>query len=412
MMKTIPVAPFDFLVFGGAGDLSMRKLLPALYFRDRDGQLTPDARILLASRGEQTTEAMVPRVREAIGKHVAAEFFSEEVWQRFVRRLTYISLDATAERGWDRLATWMADRPGARSGCSIWRRRPTCSARSASASGRAWPGDPRTRASCWKSRSATTWPPPRAINDAVGARLRRGADLPDRPLSRQGDGAEPAGAALRQRRCSSRCGTPRISTMCRSPSPRPSASKAAAPIYDEAGALRDMVQNHMLQLLCLVAMEPPAQLRCRRGARREGQGAARAAPIDGETVGTTTVRGQYRAGAIDGAGGPRLSPTSWAKPSSDTETFVALKAADRQLALGRRAVLPAHRQAAARAACRRSSSSSATCRISIFPGAAGADRAEPPGHPPAAGRGHQAAADDQGCRGRRRHAPARSRRST
>ena len=111
MMKTIPIAPFDFLVFGGAGDLSMRKLPPALYFRDRDGQLTPDARILLASRGEPTTERMIPRVREAIGRHVAAECFSEDVWQRFVQRLTYISLEATAERGWDRLATLLADRP-------------------------------------------------------------------------------------------------------------------------------------------------------------------------------------------------------------------------------------------------------------------------------------------------------------
>ena len=50
------------------------------------------------------------------------------------------------------------------------------------------------------------------------------------------------------------------STTCRSPSPRPSASRAAASYYDSAGALRDMVQNHMLQLLCLVAMEPPTSL--------------------------------------------------------------------------------------------------------------------------------------------------------
>ena len=45
--------------------------------------------------------------------------------------------------------------------------------------------------------------------------------------------------------------------------------------YDSAGALRDMVQNHMMQLLCLIAMEPPSALDARRRARREGQGAAR-----------------------------------------------------------------------------------------------------------------------------------------
>ena len=51
-----------------------------------------------------------------------------------------------------------------------------------------------------------------------------------------------------------------------------------AGFYDDSGALRDMVQNHMLQLLALVAMEPPASFEADRGARREGQGAARAAP--------------------------------------------------------------------------------------------------------------------------------------
>ena len=50
--------------------------------------------------------------------------------------------------------------------------------------------------------------------------------------------------------------------------------------YDEYGALRDMVQNHMLQLLCLVAMEPPADSNPELGARREGQGAEVPAPYD------------------------------------------------------------------------------------------------------------------------------------
>ncbi len=48
--------------------------------------------------------------------------------------------------------------------------------------------------------------------------------------------------------------------MSRSPSPKRSAWRAAAAYYDTAGALRDMVQNHLLQLLCLVAMEPPNSL--------------------------------------------------------------------------------------------------------------------------------------------------------
>ena len=50
MSTANPVAPCDFVVFGGTGDLAVRKLLPALYLRDRDGQLPADTRIIAASR--------------------------------------------------------------------------------------------------------------------------------------------------------------------------------------------------------------------------------------------------------------------------------------------------------------------------------------------------------------------------
>ena len=68
----------------------------------------------------------------------------------------------------------------------------------------------------------------------------------------------------------------RTSTTCRSPWPKAGRRRPRSATTTSAGALRDMVQNHMLQLLCLVAMEPPAALRRRRGARREAEGAARA----------------------------------------------------------------------------------------------------------------------------------------
>ena len=61
-------------------------------------------------------------------------------------------------------------------------------------------------------------------------------------------------------RCSSRCGTPRTSTTCRSPWPKPSASAIAPATTTTPARMRDMVQNHMLQLLCMVAMEPPSSL--------------------------------------------------------------------------------------------------------------------------------------------------------
>ena len=89
--------------------------------------------------------------------------------------------------------------------------------------------------------------------------FRRGADLPDRPLSREGDGAEPDGDPLRQRAVRAARGTRTTSSRCRSPSPSRSGVEGRGAYYDKSGAMRDMVQNHMMQLLCLTAMEPPSK---------------------------------------------------------------------------------------------------------------------------------------------------------
>jgi glucose-6-phosphate 1-dehydrogenase len=103
------------------------------------------------------------------------------------------------------------------------------------------------------------------------------------------------------------------------------------PYYDHAGALRDMVQNHMLQLLCMVAMEPPASM-SPDAVRDEKLKVLHALkPIDDSNASQLTVRGQYRAGAAEGQGVPGyiedLNADSKVKiEKSNTETFVALKA--------------------------------------------------------------------------------------
>jgi glucose-6-phosphate 1-dehydrogenase len=97
-----------------------------------------------------------------------------------------------------------------------------------------------------------------------------------------------------------------------------------ASYYDTSGALRDMVQNHLLQLLCLVAMEPPLDLNSDT-LRDEKIKVLRALrPITTETVRSVTVRGQYGKGASDGE--VAESYADELGQSSDTETFVAIKA--------------------------------------------------------------------------------------
>ena len=118
-----------------------------------------------------------------------------------------------------------------------------------------------------------------------------------------------------------------------------------AQFYDQTGALRDMVQNHLLQLLCIIAMEPPAT--CDPDAMRDEKLKVLRAlrPLVGRDVLQNTVRGQYKAGAAGGKPVVGYLEEKDVPAGSTTETFVALKVRDRFVALGRRAVLPAYRQA-------------------------------------------------------------------
>ncbi len=95
--------------------------------------------------------------------------------------------------------------------------------------------------------------------------------------------------------------------------------------YDTAGALRDMVQNHMLQLLCLIAMEPPSSLEP-QSIRDEKVKVLRALiPLTPKEVAASTVRGQYGAGELDGKVVKGYRQEEGVNPNSLTETYVALR---------------------------------------------------------------------------------------
>jgi len=96
--------------------------------------------------------------------------------------------------------------------------------------------------------------------------------------------------------------------------------------YDHSGALRDMVQNHMLQLLALVAMEPPATFDAAAVRSEKTKVLRSLRPIAGAAVDTHTVRGQYAAGSIAGRPVPGYADEPGARNGSSTETFVALRA--------------------------------------------------------------------------------------
>ena len=117
--------------------------------------------------------------------------------------------------------------------------------------------------------------------------------------------------------------------------------------YDKTGALRDMVQNHLLQLLCIMAMEPPASSDP-DAVRDEKLKVLRALrPLRDRDVLTKTVRGQYRAGRRARRAGAGVSGGGGHRAGQQHRDIRRAQGRDRHLALGGSAVLPAHRQAPA-----------------------------------------------------------------
>jgi glucose-6-phosphate 1-dehydrogenase len=104
MAKIIPVETFDCVVFGATGDLTLRKLLPALYYRCRDGQVPNDARIIGAARSDLDDQAFRDRADAALKDHVPANDLDPTVVHGFLERLHYARIDATdASANWDGL---------------------------------------------------------------------------------------------------------------------------------------------------------------------------------------------------------------------------------------------------------------------------------------------------------------------
>ena len=106
-MNTVPRTPppsaghraappsFDLVLFGGTGDLAMRKLLPALYRRFGDGQVAADARIIGVARATLSREEFQAKA-EAACRQFLGDAFRAETWAAFARHLWYVRLDATA----------------------------------------------------------------------------------------------------------------------------------------------------------------------------------------------------------------------------------------------------------------------------------------------------------------------------
>ena len=316
--RIIAVEPFDLVVFGGAGDLAYRKLLPALYHRHRDGQLPSTGRIIGVSRRGMNDADYRAQTKAALADHVAASDRDPALMETFLHRLHFVPVDAQADAGWKDLAKLL--KPGEdRVRAFYLAVAPELFGTICGKLGANGLVTPQTRVIIEKPighdlQSA------RQVNDAVGAVFSEGQIYRiDHYLGKE----------TVQNLMALRFGNALFEPLWNAAHIDHVQISVAESIgvegrggyYDHSGALRDMMQNHLMQLLCLVAMEPPAHMDA-DSVRDEKLKVIRALqPIDRENVANVIVRGQYRASR-----GLAAYTAEVNNPESTTETFIALKA--------------------------------------------------------------------------------------
>ena len=319
----IPVDTFDLVVFGGTGDLAFRKLMPALYHRDRDGQILPSCRIVAVSRSDLTTEAYVRELETKTRDGFLKDDADPAVWERFVRRVQYVAVDALSDNGdWGALREVLGPGDGRirvfylATGSDLFG--PICER--LSQHGMVTP----------EARVVLEKPIGHDLTEAQAINRAVGAVFDERQIFRID---HYLGKETVQNLMVLRFANSLFELMWSSATLDHVQITVAEKIgvgarggyYDQAGAMRDMVQNHLLQLLCLVAMEPPSSYDADQ-VRDEKIKVLRALKlIEGREVVEQTVTGQYRSGAVDGAA-VRGYLEDVELPTSDTETYVAIKA--------------------------------------------------------------------------------------
>lgn len=313
--RVIPVDPFDLVIFGATGDLAQRKILPALFRRFCAGQIPKSARIIGAARSPHDADAYRALVAAAIRKHAPNRGCEDGTLEQFLSCLDYVPLDASGATGWEKLAKHLT--PG------------------------------RVRAFYFSVGPSLFGDLAQRLHD-YGLTTPKTRVVVEKPFGRDLDSAQELNAMLASHfqenqiyRIDHYLGKEtvqnlmvvRFANMLFEPLwnsqyvdhiqitvAESGGIGGRAAYYDRAGAMRDMVQNHLMQLLCLTAMEPPARFDP-DSVRDEKLKVIRALdPVLPHHI----VRGQFQAlqgqeqahpGYRDEAGNPR----------STTESYIALR---------------------------------------------------------------------------------------
>lgn len=314
----------DIVIFGGAGDLAFRKLVPALFMAHMHDKLEVHTRIIGVGRQAWSRDDYLAFINEKTRpflKDALKDAGGEASWTSFLDRLHFASVDVTEASDYHNLAALSAD--------GVQRvyylaTAPSLFTQICEHLDSAGLIDEHARVVLEKPLGHDL-ASAKAINDQVAQHFAESQIYRiDHYLGKE----------TVQNLMVLRFGNAIFEPLWRSPNIRSVQITVAetvgvgsrAGFYDETGAMRDMVQNHLLQLLCIVAMEPPISLEP-NDVRDEKLKVLRSLrPMTAADIKRDTVRGQYQAGTVDGSPAVGYLQEDNVPGNSTTETFVSLKA--------------------------------------------------------------------------------------
>lgn len=324
-----PLEPTIFAIFGGSGDLTWRKLLPALFDLSLDRSMPPHFAIIVLGRGKLAEDKLRRRLHEGVNQFSRRGTVKAAEWNPFVKHIHYLQGDYAKQRTYSALedhCTKLEKEWGTKAQRIYYLATPPslfCEIAQCLGEAGLTHDRERTRIVIEKPigydlESA------RALNAVLAASFEEsqifridhylGKETVQNILAFRF--ANPIFEPIWNRRYIDYVTITVAETV---------GVERRGGYYDHAGALRDMVQNHLMQLLCLVAMEPMVSFDANEIRNKKVDVLHAARPILREMVPEYAVRGQYGAGSVAGKDAPGYREESGVAPDSQTETFVALK---------------------------------------------------------------------------------------